>query len=78
LAIVRQALGPTITGVAAGLVVALFIARWLESFVLGVSPRDALTLASVACLFIVVGLLASYVPARRASRIDPVLALRGE
>jgi putative ABC transport system permease protein len=77
-AIVRQALRPTMVGVAAGMALALFIARWLEGFVLGISPRDTLTLVSVACLFLVVGVLAAYAPARRASRIDPVLALRGE
>ena len=67
-----------IAGVASGSILALILARWFESFVLGISPRDALTLTSVAFLFIVVGVLAAYAPARRASRIDPVLALRGE
>jgi putative ABC transport system permease protein len=76
--VVGQALGPAIAGVAAGVGAAIFAARWLESFVLGVAPRDATTLAAVSALFLAVTVLAAYAPARRASRIDPTVALRTE
>jgi hypothetical protein len=53
-------------------------ARWLESFVVGVTPRDAATLSAVSVLFLCVTVVAAYAPARRASHIDPTVALRTE
>jgi len=50
----------------------------MRSVLFGVSPRDPLTFAAVAGLLIVVALLASYIPARRAMLIDPMVALRHE
>jgi putative ABC transport system permease protein len=76
--VVTQALTPAVLGVAAGVTATIYAARWLESFVLGVGPRDAATLAAVSTLFLTVTALAAYVPARRASRIDPTSALRAE
>jgi ABC-type lipoprotein release transport system permease subunit len=69
---------PATLGVCAGAAAAMFAARWLESFVLGVAPRDVTTLGAVAALFLCVAAVAAYVPARRASRIDPTVALRTE
>jgi ABC-type lipoprotein release transport system permease subunit len=76
--VVGQALAPAVVGVGAGVIAALLAARWLESFVLGVAPRDAVTLGAVSALFLGVAVLAAYAPARRASRIDPTVALRAE
>jgi putative ABC transport system permease protein len=76
--VVAQALAPAVVGVAIGITAAIYAARWLESFVLGVAPRDPPTLAAVSVLFLTVTALAAYVPARRASRIDPTVALRAD
>ena len=67
-----------LVGTALGLAAALGGARWLESFLYGVSGRDALTFAAVPVVLALVGLVACLVPARRASRVDPLVALRSE
>jgi predicted permease len=63
-------------GVAAGIGIALPLMRLLTSMLFSVKPSDPLTFAGVALILIVVGLLACYIPARRASRVDPLVALR--
>ena len=60
------------------LVVVVLLLTMLLSTVFGVSAQDPLTFASVAALLIMVALFASYIPARRAMRVDPVVALRYE
>jgi putative ABC transport system permease protein len=65
-------------GVAIGLAGALLLTRAMRALLYGVSPRDPMTFAAIAGLLGVVALLASYLPARRASRIDPLEALRME
>lgn len=76
--VLRQALLLLATGVGIGLVAAISTGSLLRSFLYGVVPYDALTIAGVSLLLLACGLLASYIPARRASRIDPVKALRWE
>jgi ABC-type antimicrobial peptide transport system permease subunit len=76
--VVRQALVIVSSGVAIGLAGALIVARLMESLLFGIGATDPLTFASVPALLALVALVASYVPARRASRIDPMLALRHE
>ena len=72
--------GPRLAGVgvALGLAGALATTRLLSSLLYGVQPRDPLTLAGVATLIIGIAFLACYIPARRALRVDPMVALRHE
>jgi len=76
--VVLEGMTPAIIGVAAGAVSALGSAKLLEKLVFGVSASDPLTLAAVAATLLVVALLASLLPAYRASRLDPLRVLRAE
>lgn len=76
--ILRQGLWIVLFGLLSGIVLALAISRLVGNFISGVSPYDPLTYISVSALFCAVALLACYFPARRATRIDPVIALRYE
>jgi len=67
-----------LAGVALGLAGALALTRYLASLLFGVQPKDPVTYGAVAALVIVVTLAACYVPARRAMRVDPMVALRYE
>jgi putative ABC transport system permease protein len=68
----------TLAGVALGLAGAFIVARFLTSLVFGVGAYDAGTFLTVALLLVVVALVASWIPARRAMRVDPMVALREE
>jgi ABC-type antimicrobial peptide transport system permease subunit len=63
-------------GLGAGLVLALWLSRFLATILFETSSRDALAFLTVPILLIAVALVAAYVPARRATRVDPVIALR--
>jgi putative ABC transport system permease protein len=76
--VVRQGMGLTLAGLAIGLAAALAAAPVLRSLLFGVGASDPWTLASVSVFLASVSLFASYVPARRASRIEPLVALRHE
>jgi putative ABC transport system permease protein len=67
-----------LVGVAAGLAGAVLLTRLMATFLYAVHPRDPLTFVAVSILLTVVALLASYIPARRASKVDPLVALRHE
>ena len=76
--VLRQVLVLTGTGLAIGAVVLAFTARLLEGLLFGVQPADPLTIALVAAVFGTVALAAAWVPARRATRVDPIRALRAD
>ena len=76
--VLRQAIVLLAIGVGIGVVAAISAGGVLRSFLYGVVPYDASTILAVSLLLLSCGLLASYIPARRASRIDPVKALRWE
>jgi ABC-type antimicrobial peptide transport system permease subunit len=74
--VLRQALALTMAGVAVGLAAALWVTKAISALLFGVKPHDPVMLAGVAGVLFVVALAASYVPARRATRVDPMTALR--
>ncbi|HEY3884068.1 MAG TPA: ADOP family duplicated permease, partial [Vicinamibacterales bacterium] len=76
--VLHDALGTVTAGVVAGLIAAWYLSRLLQNWLFGVTPHDPGILAGVAMLFLVVGGLAAYMPARRATHVDPVVALRTE
>jgi putative ABC transport system permease protein len=76
--VVWQGLQLAVAGVTAGLAAALVGTRLLRSLLFGVSPADPLTLVSATLLLLFAALVASYIPARRATRVDPMTALRYE
>jgi ABC-type antimicrobial peptide transport system permease subunit len=65
-------------GVAIGLIAAFGLTRLMKSLLFGVSETDPLTFVAIATLLVFVALLACWIPARRATRIDPMIALRSE
>ena len=76
--ILRKGMRPILAGIATGLLASYFLTRLLASQIWGVSPTDPSTFAAVVALALVVGVLACLFPARRASRVDPMIALRYE
>ncbi len=76
--VLGQGLTLTALGCAAGLTLALAVTRLLSSFLYGISPFDPVTFLAVPLLLGLVALLACWVPARRATRVDPIIALRAE
>lgn len=73
-----QHLQPAMIGLAAGLLGAVGLSRFLQSLLFGVSPTDPLTLVFVALALLTVAAVACFVPARRATRVDPLIALRAD
>ena len=76
--VVRQGMTMTLIGLALGLVGVIAFSRVMVGMLYGVSPTDPLTFAGVSMVLLVVALLACLIPARRATRVDPIVALRSE
>jgi putative ABC transport system permease protein len=74
----RQGMKPVALGIAAGLIASLAVSRLLGSLLFGVHAADPVTLGSVTAILVVVTGAACYVPALRATRVDPAIALRHE
>ena len=77
-AVARQGMGLTAVGIAVGIAGSLALSRLLNSLLYAVKPTDPITYAAAAVVFAIVALLACYIPARRASKVDPLVALRYE
>jgi putative ABC transport system permease protein len=76
--VMREALKITVAGVAAGLLLAAALTRWLAALLFGVQPHDLVTFVGSAALLAVVALIACAAPALRAARVDPAVALHQE
>ncbi|HET9728414.1 MAG TPA: FtsX-like permease family protein, partial [Acidimicrobiia bacterium] len=76
--VVRRALGLTIPGLLIGILSSIGLTRILSTYLFHITPTDPATFAGVAVLLALVALAASYLPARRANRIDPLVALRAD
>jgi putative ABC transport system permease protein len=76
--IVRQAMLLVVAGVTAGTILALFLSQTMSKMLFSITPSDPTTFVSVAAVLAIVALFASYLPARRATRVDPIVALRAE
>jgi ABC-type antimicrobial peptide transport system permease subunit len=77
-AVIRQGLKLTLIGMAAGLMAAFGLSRLLGSVLFGVKPSDPGTFIAASLLLVTVTQFASYIPARRATKVDPMVALRYE
>ena len=76
--IVRQGMSSTLIGAGTGVGLSLVVTRAIKSMLYGVKPSDPITLGTVVLILASVALAACWIPARRASRVDPVIALRYE
>jgi putative ABC transport system permease protein len=76
--VVRQGMTMTLIGLAFGLVGVFALSRVMVGLLYGVSPTDPLTFTGVSIVLLLVALLACLIPARRATRVDPIVALRSE
>jgi len=76
--VLRRGLTWVVAGTVVGILLAVFLARSIESLLYGVAPTDPLTFAGVCALLLGIALAACWLPARRAARLDPLIALRTE
>jgi ABC-type antimicrobial peptide transport system permease subunit len=74
--VLNQGLPLALAGAAVGLVGALIVSHLMAGLLYGVSPSDPLTFISLTVVLVIVALAACYIPARRAIRVDPIVALR--
>src|SRR5579859_4548015 len=76
--VLRETLALLLAGVALGLPAAIGAGRLISSMLFGLTPADPVTIAAAVAFLLTVAALAGYLPARRASRVDPITALRYE
>jgi len=76
--VIRQGMVTTVGGVIVGVLGAVAATRLLSSLLYGVEATDPMTFATVSLVLVGIAVLASYIPARRAARVDPLIALRSE
>jgi putative ABC transport system permease protein len=76
--VLRRSLAVSLTGVGIGVIVALLLTRFIRGFLFGIQANDPATFVAIGLMLTAVALLASYAPARRAARIEPMECLRCE
>ena len=76
--VIGQGMALALAGLVIGGPAALILSRFMSTLLFEISPRDPITFAAVSALLVAVALLACYIPARRATRVDPMIALRYE
>jgi putative ABC transport system permease protein len=76
--VLREGLALTAAGLVVGIALSSGVSHTLEDFLFGVSPSDPVIYATIAALLTVVAALACWIPARRATRVDPMTILRGD
>jgi len=76
--VIRQGLSLTLAGIIIGVAGAYVVTRLIASLLFGVAPADPITFVAVAATFVAVACMASYLPARRAASVDPIIAMRAE
>lgn len=76
--VLRRGASLIVPGLAAGILGAVFLTRAIRGLLFGIEPLDPPTLALVCLVFAAVGTIASWLPARRAARVDPIIAMRSE
>jgi len=76
--VLRDGMGLAVVGIVLGGAIALLVGRWVKPLLFDVSPHDPVVFAGVAAVLLSAAALASFIPARRAGRVDPIQALRAE
>jgi putative ABC transport system permease protein len=76
--VLKSAASMALMGIAVGTIAGLFVTRYLQSSLYGISPRDPIAYVAGGTMLLLAALLGAYVPARRSSRVDPLLAIRGD
>ncbi|HEU5179794.1 MAG TPA: FtsX-like permease family protein, partial [Candidatus Polarisedimenticolia bacterium] len=76
--VLRQGMVPVLLGIAIGLAASAYLTRLVSGLVTGVNAIDPVTFVGVSLVLAAVAVIASWVPARRAARVDPLIALRSE